>query len=310
MTLGIAIAPAAGAVNAVDDVVGQARRAAAAGVRSAWFGQVFSYDAITLATVAGRAVPEITVGVSVVPIAGRHPLLVASQAQTAQAATGGRFTLGLGLGAPAFAEPVFGVPNDRPIARLREFLTVVRSVFETGTASFEGELITAKPPMSAKVAGAEPVPVVVAAMGPQALRVTGELADGTLPLLAGPKALAGHIVPTIRAAADTAGRPAPKVIAALPALVTSDLETARRRMAEQTAFYDSIPSYQRIIELSGATKAAELAVIGDEELVAAEIRRYFDAGATEVVITQSDLAGTADQLRTWRLVGELTRALT
>lgn len=309
MTLGIAIAPAAGAVNAVDDVVGQARRAAAAGVRSAWFGQVFSYDAITLATVVGREVPEISVGVSVVPLAGRHPLLVASQAQTAQAATGGRFTLGLGLGAPAFSEPVFGVPNDRRIARLREFLTVVRSVFETGTASFEGELITAKPPMTAKVAGAAPVPVVVAAMGPQALRVTGELADGTMPLLAGPKALANHIVPSITAAASAAGRPAPKIIAALPAMVTADLETARRRVAEQTAFYDGIPSYQRIIELSGASKAADLAVVGDEELVAAEVRRYFDAGATEVVVTQSDLAGAADQLRTWRLVGELTRSV-
>ncbi|MBN6035844.1 TIGR03564 family F420-dependent LLM class oxidoreductase [Amycolatopsis sp. 195334CR] len=309
MTLGIAIAPAAGAVNAVDDVVGQARRAAAAGVRSAWFGQLFSYDSITLATVVGREVPEISVGVSVVPIAGRHPLLVASQAQTAQAATGGRFTLGLGLGAPAFAEPVYGVPNDRRITRLREFLTVVRSVFETGTASFDGELITAKPPMTAKVAGAAPVPVVVAAMGPQALRVTGELADGTMPLLAGPKALANHIVPSISAAAEAAGRPAPKIIAALPALVTSAVETARQRVAEQTAFYDGIPSYQRIIELSGASKAAELAVVGDEETVAAEIRRYFDAGATEVVVTQSDLAGTADQLRTWRLVGELTRSV-
>ncbi|MGC7093487.1 TIGR03564 family F420-dependent LLM class oxidoreductase [Amycolatopsis lurida] len=308
MTLGVALAPAADAVNAVDDVIGQARRAAAAGVRSAWFGQVFSYDAITLATVVGRAVPELSVGVSVVPLAGRHPLLVASQAQTAQAATGGRFTLGLGLGSAAFAEPVFGVPNDRPIARLREFLTVVRSVFETGTASFDGELITAKPPMTAKVAGAAPVPVVVAAMGPQALRVTGELADGTIPLLAGPKALADHIVPSIRAAASAAGRPAPKIIAALPAVVTSDLETARRRVVEQTAFYDSIPSYQRVIELSGATRAADLAVIGDEELVVAEIRRYFDAGATEVVVTQSDLVGTADQLRTWRLVGELTRS--
>ncbi|GAB2765310.1 TIGR03564 family F420-dependent LLM class oxidoreductase [Amycolatopsis magusensis] len=309
MRLGTAIAPAAGAVNAVDDVVGQARRAAAAGVRSTWFGQVFSYDAITLATVVGRAVPEVSVGVSVVPLAGRHPLLVASQAQTAQAATGGRFALGLGLGAAQFAEPVFGTPHDRPIARLREFLTVVRSVFETGTAAFEGELITAKPPMPAKVAGANPVPVVVAAMGPQALRAAGELADGTLPFLAGPKALANHIVPAISKAAEAAGRPAPRIVAALPAVVTDDLETARRRVAEQTGFYDTIPSYQRIVALSGASKAADLAVVGDEELVAAEIRRYFDAGATEVVVTQSDLVGTTDQLRTWRLLGELTRNL-
>jgi alkanesulfonate monooxygenase SsuD/methylene tetrahydromethanopterin reductase-like flavin-dependent oxidoreductase (luciferase family) len=145
------------------------------------------------------------------------------------------------------------------------------------------------------------VPVLVAAMGPQALRVTGELADGTLPYLAGPKTLSGHIVPAITAAAEKA----PRVVAFVAGVVTADVAATREKAIEQMAFYEQVPSYERVIALEGATRAGELAVIGDEETVAAEIRRYFDAGATEVVFSQTDLAGTADQLRTWKLLGEL-----
>ncbi|MGB3441461.1 MAG: LLM class F420-dependent oxidoreductase, partial [Actinophytocola sp.] len=101
--------------------------------------------------------------------------------------------------------------------------------------------------------------------------------------------------------------PAPRVVAAVPGVVTADVAAARKAAAEQTAFYDAVPSYQRSIAQSGAEKAAELVVLGDEETVAAEIGRYFDAGATEVVLTQTDLTTEEDRLRTWRLLGELAR---
>ncbi|MFL6118927.1 TIGR03564 family F420-dependent LLM class oxidoreductase [Actinophytocola sp.] len=292
--------------NVVDSAVTFAREAAAAGIPAAWLGQRFDLDAITLAGIVGREVPELAVGTSVVPIFARHPILVASQAQTAQAAASGRLTLGLGIGAEAFVEPVFGVPFELPIRRLREFLTALRSIVDTGTVDFVGEAIIARTPMPATVPGGSPLPVLVAAMAPQALRVTGELADGTLTNLAGPKALAEHIVPTITAAG--AGRPAPRIVAALPAVVTADVEAARAAGAAATAFYQRIPSYQRVIELSGVSEAAELVAIGDEETVAAEVRRYFDAGATEVVFTQTDLTTAEDRERTWRLIGELAKA--
>ncbi len=188
------------------------------------------------------------------------------------------------------------------MARLREFLTVLRELFTTGTADFRGEVLTAVPPLPATVPGADPVPLLVAAMGPQALRATGELADGTLPYLAGPKVLAGEIVPAITAAAS--GQP--RVIAFVAGVVTSDVEQVRANAVEQLAFYERIPSYQRVIGLEGASRAGELAVVGDEETVAAEVRRYFDAGATEVVFTQTDLGSAEDQRRTWRLLGELS----
>ncbi|MEV0763415.1 TIGR03564 family F420-dependent LLM class oxidoreductase [Nocardia sp. NPDC050435] len=306
MTLGVALAQTNSA-NYVDDSVRQARAAAGFGVRSVWFGQRMDYDSPALAALVGRAVPELAqVGTSAIPVLGRHPLLISALAQTAQAATHGRYQLGLALGS-TLAATAFGVPFDRPIARLREFLTALREILDTGGADFHGEFFTATPPLPTAVPGAQPrIPLLVAAMGPQALRVTGELADGTLPYLAGPKTLEEQIVPAITRAATAA----PRVVAFVPGVVTSDVEAARARAIEQLAFYEQVPSYRRVIELEGARRAGELAVVGDEETVAAAIRRYYDAGATEVVLTSTDLTGPADQQRTWQLLGDLTSGRT
>ncbi|MFJ9714423.1 TIGR03564 family F420-dependent LLM class oxidoreductase [Streptomyces sp. NPDC101213] len=305
MTVGVAL-NAADAPNQIDATVQLAREAAESGLASAWFGQTFGADSPQLAAIVGREVPGLQVGTSAIPVFGRHPLLVAGQAQTAQAATHGRYHLGLALGTKLLTETGFGLPFERPIARLREFLTVLRQLTETGTADFHGELLTATTPVPARVPGAEGgVPLLVAAMGPQALRVSGELADGILPYLAGPRALADHIVPALHAAAEAAGRPTPRVVALVPGVVTADLDAVRARATENLAFYEQIPSYARVIELSGGRRAADLAVIGDERTVEAEVRRYRDAGATEVVFSSTEIAGEADRRRTWRLLGEL-----
>ncbi|GAB2561229.1 TIGR03564 family F420-dependent LLM class oxidoreductase [Nocardia heshunensis] len=300
MTLGIALA-ATNAENYVDAVVAQARAVHESGVGSVWFGQRMDYDSPALAAIVGREVPGLQVGTSAIPVVGRHPLIVAAQAQTAQAATHGRYHLGLAVGS-AFVAGAFGTPFDRPIARLREFLTAITQLLETGTADFHGELLTATPPWPTALPGAQPrPPVLVAAMGPQALRVTGELADGILPFLAGPKGLSGHIVPALTRASTRPQR----VVAFVPAVVTADVEAARAQALERLSFYEQVPSYRRTIELEGASRAGELALIGDEETVADGIRRYYAAGATEVVLTSTDLGSPADERRTWALAGEL-----
>ncbi|MET9218728.1 MULTISPECIES: TIGR03564 family F420-dependent LLM class oxidoreductase [unclassified Streptomyces] len=305
MTVGVTL-HASEAANQVDATVELAREAAAHGLRSAWFGQTFGADSPQLAAIVGREVPGLHVGTSAIPVFGRHPLLVSSQAQTAQAATHGRYHLGLALGTKLLTEAGFGIPFERPVARLREFLTALRQLTQTGAADFHGELLTAATPVPARVPGAEGgVPLLVAAMGPQALRVSGELADGILPYLAGPRALSEHIVPAVTAAARAAGRPAPRIVALVSGVVTDDVDAVRAKATEQLAFYEQIPSYARAIELSGGRRASDVAVIGDEETVAAEVRRYRDAGATEVVFSGTDIAGEADRLRTWTLLGEL-----
>ncbi|MGF1344474.1 MULTISPECIES: LLM class F420-dependent oxidoreductase [unclassified Streptomyces] len=305
MTTGVAL-HAIDADNQIDATVRLAHEASAAGLRSAWFGQTFGADSPQLAAIVGREVPGLQVGTSAIPVFGRHPLVVSSQAQTAQAATHGRYHLGLALGTKLLTEGGFGIPFERPVARLREFLTALRQLTETGTADFHGELLTAHTPVPARVPGAEAgVPLLVAAMGPQALRASGELADGILPYLAGPRALAEHIVPAVTAAAQAAGRPAPRIVALVPGVVTDDVDAVREKVTEQLAFYEQIPSYARVIELSGGRRAADVAVIGDERRIADEVRRYRDAGATEVVFSGTEVAGDADRRRTWDVLGAL-----
>ncbi|MFC8306890.1 LLM class F420-dependent oxidoreductase [Streptomyces olivaceus] len=305
MTVGVTL-NASDARNQVDASVELAREAAAAGLRSAWFGQTFGADSPQLAAIVGREVPGIHVGTSAIPVFGRHPLIVSSQAQTAQAATHGRYHLGLALGTRLLTEGGFGLTFERPVARLREFLTALRQLTRDGSADFRGELLTAATPVPARVPGAETgVPLLVAAMGPKALRAGGELADGILPHLAGPRALETHIVPALTAAAEAAGRPAPRVVALVHGVVTDDVDAVRRKVTGQLAFYEQIPSYARVVELSGGRRASDVAVIGDEATVAAEVRRYRDAGATEVVFSGTQIAGEADRRRTWALLGDL-----
>lgn len=292
-------------VNLVDDVIDQARRAHAAGVPQIWLAQQLDTDAISLAGLVGAAVPGLGVGTFVVPINPRHPLVVSSLAQTAQAATHGNFSLGLGLGAHELERKAFGISSAHTIDRLREHLTVLRAIFDDGTVDFHGEHITASPDWSVRVAGGTPIPIYVAAMGPRALQVTGELADGTLPFLAGPRTIADFIVPAITKAAADAGRPAPKVIAAVPALITDDAEAGRAAAVAELSFYDQFPSYQGVLEREGVSGAADLAVTGDAQTVIRGLRAYLDAGATDLVLSPLKRNDAAAQSALWEVAAAL-----
>jgi alkanesulfonate monooxygenase SsuD/methylene tetrahydromethanopterin reductase-like flavin-dependent oxidoreductase (luciferase family) len=133
MATGLVLSARPNAANVVDDVTEQARSAHQAGVHQIWLAQQFDHDAIALAGLVGAAVPGLGVGTSVVPINPRHPLIVASLAQTAQAASHGNFSLGLGLGAHEPERQAFGTSFPNTIRRLRDHLTVLRSIFDTGS---------------------------------------------------------------------------------------------------------------------------------------------------------------------------------
>jgi F420-dependent oxidoreductase-like protein len=299
MPTGVVLFPNPNAVNVVDDAVSQARRAYDLGVRQLWVAQQFDHDAIALAALIGAAVPGLGVGTSVVPINPRHPLIVASLAQTAQAAAHGNFSLGLGLGAHEPERLAFGTAWPNTIGRLREHLLVLRSIFDTGTVDFHGDEFSASPGWPVKVAGGAPVPVYVAAMGPKALQVAGELGDGTLPFIA------EFIEPTIAKAAAEAGRPKPRVIASVPVLVSDDVETARAVAAQQLAFYATIPSYQKVIAREGVASVADLAVVGSVGSVTRQLQSYLDAGATDVVLSALDRADPAVAEQLWAVAASL-----
>ncbi len=278
MPTGIVLAERSDASNVVDDFVDQARRAYEIGVRQVWLAQRFDHDALALAGLIGAAVPGLGgVGTFVVPINPRHPLLVAAQtAQTAQAAAHGNFSLGLGLGAREPERQAFGTAWPNTIGRLREHLTVLRSVFDEGTVDFHGDELTACPAWPVAVPGGTPIPIYVAAMGPKALRVSGELADGTLPYLAGPRTVADFIEPTIAKAAADAGRPSQRIIAAVPVLVTDDVEAGQN-----------------------------FAAVGPAESVVRKLKSYLDAGATDIVLSPLDRSDNADRESLWPVAASL-----
>lgn len=170
--------------------------------------------------------------------------------------------------------------------RLREYLTVLRAIRDDRTVNFHGSQLTAVGPSVVPVAlaGVTRFPLYVAAMGPRALQVTGELADGTLPANAGPRTIEGFIAPTIAQAAADAGQPRPRIIAMVSVAVTDDVDAARAAAATSLALYDSIPSYQKVFAREGVSSAVDVAVIGPAETVTRRLKSYLDAGATDLVL--------------------------
>ncbi len=144
--------------------------------------------------------------------------------------------------------------------------------------------------------GAAPVPVLVAALGPRMLDLTGRLADGTATWMTGPKTLDTHIVPRIRAGADAEGRPTPRVIAALPIALCSDRDKAREAAGKAFAMYGSLPSYRAMLDLEGAEGPADVAIVGDEATLRDALKRMSDSGVSDFAASCFDAeAGARDR---------------
>jgi F420-dependent oxidoreductase-like protein len=266
--------------QSLDDFVGRVAATAQAGFGSAWTPQIFGLDALTALAVAGREVPGIALGTAVVPTYPRHPLALGQQALTTQAACDGRLTLGIGLSHQVVVEGMWGISFDRPAHHMKEYLSVLKPFLEEKKVSFSGEAITAQGQFQGPADIPAP-PVVVAALGPRMLRIAGTLADGTLTWMTGPKTIGSHIVPHITKAASAAGRPAPRVIVALPVAVTEDVDAAKERAATVFAVYGHLPSYRAMLDREGAEGPPSVVIAGDEAAVRAKIEEIFALGATQ-----------------------------
>jgi 5,10-methylenetetrahydromethanopterin reductase len=298
--------PSPEVANAVDDLAARARIAADAGLASLWLGQMYDIDALTAVALIGREVTRVTLGTNVAITYSRHPITMSSQAKTTQAATGGRLTLGIGVSHRRPIEQRYGYSFDRPARHMREYLTALLPLLRGDDVSFHGQTLTADTAgFSTRVAGSTPPPpVLIAALGPVMLRVAGELADGTTTWLAGLRTIAEHITPAITAASGS--RPAPQIVAALPVCVTSDPSDARDRAAAALAFYANIPNYRAVLDREGATSAAEVAIIGDEQEVEHAIKRLADAGVTHFVANPSSFTTAEERARTIGFLGSLS----
>ena len=294
------------ATSSIDGVVAEVRTAQEQGFASYWVPQIFGYDALTLLAVVGRetggADGRIELGTSVVPTYPRHPAMLAAQALTTQKAAGGRLTLGIGLSHQPVIEHMYGMSFDKPVRHLREYLDILMPLVNGEAVSASGETLSAN--VTLDVPDPEPVPVMVAALGPQMLKLAGARTAGTVTWMTGPKTLEAHTVPTLQQAAADAGNPEPRVAAGIPVCVTDDVDGARRRAATVFAIYGQLPSYRAMLDREGLEGPADLAFIGDEDTVAERIRSMADAGVTDLVA--SEFGSSADeQARTRELLRSL-----
>jgi 5,10-methylenetetrahydromethanopterin reductase len=273
----------------IDAYVEQVAQLRDEGFARVWSVQMpFERDLLTAMAVAFREVGEIELGTGVLPIQNQHPMLLAQRALTLNVISGGRLVLGLGMTHRTVTEGMWGIPWDKPIRRLGEYLDGLLPLLNGEAVEAPGETVTTRGAL--QIPGATAAPVYVAALGPQMLRLAGRRVAGTVTWMTGPKTLAEHVGPTLRGAADAAERPsgAVRVAAALPIAVTDDVDGLRKVAAERYAMYGYLPSYRAMLDREGYAGPEDAAIIGDPAEVSARLDELRAAGVDEYVADTFD----------------------
>jgi F420-dependent oxidoreductase-like protein len=283
------------------------------GFASFWIPQVPGYlDAMTAIALLGHVTERIEIGTAVVPIQTRHPLIMAQQALTTQVACSGRFTLGLGPSHHWIISDQLGLPYDRPARLVRDYLDVLNAAFAgPGAVSVDNDTYQVHSPVD--VTDAFEMPILIAALGPTMLRFAGERAGGTILWMADERAIGDYVVPSITQAAQRAGRSDIRVVAGVPIALCSnnEVDDARSYASEVLGHADFSPNYVRLLEHGDAEDVGDTMAAGDESTVLARLRRYRDAGVTDlaarvVPLGQDANARSASRRRTQEFLASIS----
>ncbi|MFI1035302.1 LLM class F420-dependent oxidoreductase [Streptomyces sp. NPDC020951] len=299
MRVGVMSGPERGdAVHKAARMVDDARWAEEAGFDTVWVPQVpTDFDALTAVALMGQATSRIELGTAVVPVHAQHPVALARQALSAQAAAGGRLALGVGASHHWIVRDMLGIPYDKPAAYTRAYLEVLgEAVSGAGSVDVENELFQVHNPLT--IAPIARLPVLMAALGPVMLRIAGERTDGTVLWMADERTVAEHVVPTIAKAADQAGRPAPRVVAGIPVCLCAphEVDAARERANRILGEAEISPNYQRLLDRGDARDVGDLCAAGDESAITARFRSFADAGVTDLSIRLLPVGDGRDEL--------------
>jgi F420-dependent oxidoreductase-like protein len=315
--IGVMIGPERGdsakkAARMLDDI----EWAESAGMDTAWIPQVpTDFDALTAVALMGTRTSRIELGTAVVPLQPQHPVALARQAMSVQAATGGRLALGVGPSHHWIVQDMLGLPYEKPAAYTRDYLDVLHAAFAgTGQVDVENGTFTVHNPLG--LAPVAPLPVLVAALGPVMLKIAGERADGTVLWMADERAVGEHVVPRITKAAEEAGRPAPRVVAGIPVCLCrpDEVDAARERANRILGEAEISPNYQRLLEYGDARDVGDLCAAGDEKAILARFRRFEEAGVTDLSVRLLPIGEGRDELvaskrRTREMIAELAAEL-
>jgi alkanesulfonate monooxygenase SsuD/methylene tetrahydromethanopterin reductase-like flavin-dependent oxidoreductase (luciferase family) len=275
------------------------------GYDAAYTTHIAGRDSLTVLMAYAAASERIRLGTGVVPIFSRTPATMAQTAATIDEYSGGRMVLGLGVSHRVTVENWHGQKITKPVTQMREYLNGVRAILR-GETPPDSEFFPTRFGFMGYEARAD-LPIYVAALSPNMIRLAGELADGVMLWLCCPSYISGTVIPGLREGVEASGRSFDDfdVVAAVPTALTDDPEAARAALRQELVTYASLPFYRAMLEASGfgdelaafdagmaegdieKAKAGlsdrmlgELAGIGDKAEVHAAVRRYQDAGVT------------------------------
>lgn len=274
----------------------RARHAESLGYDSAWVTHIAAREPLQVLAAFGHATSRIGLGTGVVPVALRHPVLTAMEAATLDEAVGGRLRLGIGVSHRVTVEGWYGLSLDDPIGRMREYASIVRTLWRDGRVDADGKHHSAHFGFSGGLRDIG-IPLLFAALAPRMLRLAAELADGVVLWMCSPGYIRDVVRPTLDEALGERGRDPGsfEVVAAVPVGITENPEAGRDAFRMHAQTYTQLPFYRKAIAAGGhqdaldAADAGEplpvsfvddMAGIGGSDEVRATIERYRAAGVT------------------------------
>jgi F420-dependent oxidoreductase-like protein len=306
------------------DNLAVAREADKLGYAVCWAAEAYGSDAATVLSWVAAQTERIDVGSAIFQIPARTPTMTAMTAATLDSLSGGRFRLGLGVSGPQVSEGWYGVAFDKPLARTREYVDIVRRAMSRERLTYQGEHWTlplpggpGKPIKLTVHPTREHIPLYIAAIGPKNLEQTGEIADGALLIFPSAAHLEETALRHIRAGREKAGLTLDgfDVCPTLPLAVGDDVPALADLFRPYTAlyvggmgsrkqnFYNQLAGrmgYEKeaaeIQEkyLAGEKDAAAAAVpaelidstclLGPVERIADRMREYAEAGVTTLTL--------------------------
>lgn len=258
------------------------------GVGAVWLTSG-SAEQMTILAAAAVQTRRVGLGTAVVPTYPRHPLVLAQQAAVLHALAPGRFRLGVGPSHQPLMEDMYGLPFQRPLSHLKEYVAVLRQALGEGKADFQGEHFRVKMP-----AAAAPVPILVSALRERSFALAGEISEGGIAWICPAPYLRERALPALQEGARRAGRPRPPLIAHAFLCVTPDQALAREDARKRLQMYPKLPFYAAMLRASGDEEAGQGAVTdrlidavvacGDASRCADWLRKFAEtSGADEVI---------------------------
>jgi F420-dependent oxidoreductase-like protein len=263
------------------------------GLDAAYATHIAGRDSLTTLMAYAGASQRIRLGTGVVPIFSRTPATMAQTAATIDEASGGRMVLGLGISHRVTVEHWHGAKLTKPVTQMREYVAAVRAILR-GETPPDSEHFPTQFRFMGYGARAE-MPIYVAALSPNMLRLAGEIADGVMLWLCNPDYIRDVVVPAVGEGAERGGRSLDgfDVVAAVPVALTEDPNAARAALRQDLVPYASLPFYRAMLERSGF--GDELAAF-DEGMAAGDAERA-KAGLSDRMLAALAGVGSADDVR-------------